>query len=212
MLIPEAIDNVYAGQVQLNYYLYEIFINSTENFDFNAGKQAFIGNYTKELNRYKINGIWIMDELGQVENQIIENNIELNETTLRLNLNFNLAGSGKIDDIEVISVKYNYQRYFEKIIITSELLMNQNIELMVGGIAHNLKLMNLQDQKATLTLSSEPITIVLELNKPQKIDIDRDGKYDIKITLDSIDNEKKTVVVKYETINVKDLISGARGA
>lgn len=115
MMIPDEIDKVYIKQVQLNYYLDDIFDRSTKDFELGDGKQAFIENYTKELSRYKVNGNWIMDELGQVESQIVENNVELNETAIILKLSLEILGEKEIDGKEVINIKYNYDRKFEKV-------------------------------------------------------------------------------------------------
>jgi len=115
ILIPDEVDRVYVKGIQINYYLQDIFDNSVKDFKFEDGKQVFIGNFKKELERYKKDESFIMNELSQVENQIVEDNIELNEEKVVLNLYLEILGGKEIDGKKVINIKYNYDKKFEKV-------------------------------------------------------------------------------------------------
>lgn len=107
--IPDEIDRVYVNELQLNYYLQEIFDNATNNFKFEDGKQEFINNFKNELDKYDI-----LENKEDIKLQIVDENIELTPDKISLTLNIKLNGKQEIDGKEVINVKYEYKKGFEK--------------------------------------------------------------------------------------------------
>lgn len=85
-----------------DYYLERVFDKATLRSG--GSKEGFIMSYLEELENYKSNGVYLVNDLEQVENQI--SNVEVVDTGFRLEL-----------DLEVVQeyemkIRYNYERVF----------------------------------------------------------------------------------------------------
>ena len=121
--VPNSINSIYLKESYLDYYLDDIFEKSTKDFSSNQGKDVFIENFRNNLNEYKDkNGRYIMPELGIVERELNNFEIELDENKVVLNVdviisdNYNLLAEPiNNENREIISVSYNYRKRFEKV-------------------------------------------------------------------------------------------------
>lgn len=109
--LSSVIDEVYIRGALVNYYVQDILEKSVEDFYYENGTQVFIDNFLSELGKYKNeNGIYIVKDLEQIENQLIEENIDLNSSDVVLSLKIKLIGSR-----EKISIEHNYKKDFKKV-------------------------------------------------------------------------------------------------
>ncbi len=92
-----------------------------------------------------------------------------------------------------------------------ELFVGDKISFQISGEEHTLSLVSLAEYSATIMINSEPLTAVVNVGETQKIDIDKDGYYDLKITLRSIDIQKNQAVISKKTINEKVVRSNKEG-
>lgn len=64
---------------------------------------------------------------------------------------------------------------------------------------HTVTVGNISDSSATLTIQSEPITVVLSIGQTKKFDLTADGYYDLLIKLNKIETQKANLTI--QTIN-----------
>ncbi|MEK6872987.1 MAG: hypothetical protein AABW90_03165 [Nanoarchaeota archaeon] len=84
IVVSSEIDKLYLKESLLNFYLDDIFEKAVNEFNYVNGKQIFIDNFRKELEKYKDkNGLYPMSELKQAES-INEENLDLSEDKLVL--------------------------------------------------------------------------------------------------------------------------------
>ncbi|MDP3987055.1 MAG: BspA family leucine-rich repeat surface protein [Nanoarchaeota archaeon] len=67
---------------------------------------------------------------------------------------------------------------------------------------HSLEIIDLQHDRATITVYSQPITILLYVSEDKKLDLDSDGYYDLYVKLEDIENNRAHVYIQsvYEEI------------
>jgi hypothetical protein len=68
---------------------------------------------------------------------------------------------------------------------------------------HTIKLNDIINNKAIITVSSEPVTFTLGLNETKKINLNNDSYYDLSIFLKNISNSNANLIIKtiYEQIS-----------
>jgi len=103
------IDEVYVRENEIDFYVNEAMTRAVKNFDQGYGKQDFIVQFKKELENYKVDGEYVLKELGDVEKQITENNIKIEDNKVSINLIIKI-----IDDTGEFSIAYSYQKEFKK--------------------------------------------------------------------------------------------------
>lgn len=79
---------------------------------------------------------------------------------------------------------------------TNQLAQNNQIELRIDGAKHHVGVTQLTATTATIVISSDPITLKLDVGQDAKIDLDKDGAYDLYVKLNGITNNKADVSVK----------------
>jgi hypothetical protein len=89
----------------LNFYLEDIFEIGVE--ESGGSSEGFIMAYLEELENYKLNEVYLVEELEQVENQI--SNIEINGDEFSLNLELEIVHEG------ALNVRYSYASDFVKV-------------------------------------------------------------------------------------------------
>jgi len=120
LIVPGIIDGVYLEEAQLNYLLEDIFNKASKDLKFEDGKEVFINNFKKELERYKSEGEgYSIEGLEQVHKQINDEilmgeGLELNEEKITLKLGIELF-AGNINEKEDIKINYKYEKEFEKV-------------------------------------------------------------------------------------------------
>jgi len=60
---------------------------------------------------------------------------------------------------------------------------------------HTIIVSSITENSATIVISSDPITVTIDVEETKKVDVDGDGTYDISITLDSIVDGKASFTV-----------------
>jgi len=97
------LDNFKLKVAFLDYYLENVFEKSVERAG--GGYESFINAYFDELENYKVDGVYLVAELEQVENQI--SNLEIVEGKFVLELELEMVQDGEMN------IRYNYVRVFE---------------------------------------------------------------------------------------------------
>lgn len=106
---------VYERENEMNFYINEILDKSMQGFKEENEKRELINNITNELNNYKINENYIIEELSQVEEQIKEDNIIIENN--KITITFNLYIKKKFND--KLTVLYSYKREFVRLLDSS---------------------------------------------------------------------------------------------
>ena len=65
----------------------------------------------------------------------------------------------------------------------------------IGGNLHILKINSLAGDTVNITISSEPVTFILQAGQTQKVDINSDGIYDLSVFLKSISGGRANLVI-----------------
>jgi len=126
--ISDSIDSIYVRENYLNFYINDIFEKSTQNFKISDGKAKFIENFKNNLNGYKdVNGNYVVSDLGQVEAQVNEGNVNLDNNMISISLNLVLIGVN--ENGVVVKYGYNYliQKDFATGVIKSDLTENTGL-------------------------------------------------------------------------------------
>jgi hypothetical protein len=81
---------------------------------------------------------------------------------------------------------------------------NWKTSFKVGEEKHEIKVDKIENNSATITISSNPFTVTLFEGDERKYDLDSDGYYDLYLKLDSIKNKKANIFIKI----INEQISG----
>jgi len=100
----KALDSVYIRENEINFYVGRMMDNSIEK---DISKEQFIINFKEELERHKVDGAYVLEELSQVEDQISD--IEITDTKVVFDLDIRV-----IKNFKEISITYVYNKKFEK--------------------------------------------------------------------------------------------------
>lgn len=106
--IPNQIDSVYSEEAYLNFYLKDLFKKASSDLKLNDEKQVFIDKINENLKDY--NDPYLIKNMGQITNQLKEENIEITKEKLIWKIEFVLEDKSQ----EAIEIKYNYKKEFEK--------------------------------------------------------------------------------------------------
>ena len=82
--------------------------------------------------------------------------------------------------------------------------------MVVGGI-HYVGVDEVTLSTVKITVSSDPQTVILSVGDVEKFDLDGDDYYDLKVTLNSIENNKADITLKsiYEEVTVETIAEEA---
>lgn len=92
--------------------------------------------------------------------------------------------------------------------ITKQLATKNRIEVKVGGAKHYVGVSAISGTTATIEISSNPVTVKLNIGEDAKVDLNGDGTYDMYIKLNSITNNKADVSVT----KISEAIPAGKGA
>ena len=85
--------------------------------------------------------------------------------------------------------------------VTKELSQQSRVEIKVGGKKHYVGVTSLTATSATIEISSDPVSVKLNIGQDAKLDLDKDGVYDMYVKLNNIANNKADIsVTKIEEI------------
>ena len=79
--------------------------------------------------------------------------------------------------------------------VTEQLAVKNKVEVKVGGKKHYVGVTALTATSATIEISSDPVSVKLNVGQDAKLDLDKDGTYDMYVKLNSIANNKADVSV-----------------
>lgn len=122
------LDKIYAKEEILNFYINEIMENTIKTTKESAGFESnfekdFPTNFLGELEKYKINGKFILEELQQVQAQVYENSnvfifekdAENAEKVKKVTAEFQITLEDNVaEEKELFSAVYIYTKKFEK--------------------------------------------------------------------------------------------------
>jgi len=106
-------EEIYSRESRINFYIDSIMEEAVIGINENSNKQEFVQTFKIELNKYKTDNGFILYELNQVEEQLVDENIEIDSEKAKLNLNINIQNDFLKGDKEVLYVSYNYEKSFE---------------------------------------------------------------------------------------------------
>ena len=109
---PSFLKEIYFNEANINLYVQQIVDESSKNAD---SKAVFIYNFKKNLEKYKDkDGNFIVFELGQIDTQLVEKNIELvSNNHFKIKLDFVLSKELLNQDKKIFSAVYSYSKVFE---------------------------------------------------------------------------------------------------
>lgn len=79
---------------------------------------------------------------------------------------------------------------------TQELKAQERIKVTVAGGTHHVGVKSVTATSATIEISSNPVTVTLDIGEDAKVDVDNDGTYDLYVKLNSVTDSKADVTVK----------------
>ena len=111
-----SLDEIYAKEELINFYIDKIMEKSVKDFKLEYGEQGFIDNFKQELARYKQGNDFVLEGLGQVEGQLKDENIEIDEGNKKISLSLSMTvfGGSSYKNTELFSASYTYRKTFEK--------------------------------------------------------------------------------------------------
>jgi len=80
--------------------------------------------------------------------------------------------------------------------VTKELAAKERVKVSVAGGTHYVGVKSVTANSATIEITSDPVSVTLNIGEEAKVDVDNDGIYDIYVKLNSILNGKADVLVQ----------------
>lgn len=109
------LDEVYLTEEKLDFYINEIMEKSAKDFKLEDGREKFVENFTKELEKYKKGEEYILTELIQVQQQMDEyeerNNVQVGDGKVTVELSIKIGIGTQSDKFYAI---HTYNKKFEK--------------------------------------------------------------------------------------------------
>ncbi len=106
-----SLEGVYSREDSVNFYINEIMEKSVES---GISQDSFIINFLAELRKYKINGVYVVSELSQIEEQADENHLKVEDGKATAEFKINLKEKVTADNKELFSAIHTYNKKFEK--------------------------------------------------------------------------------------------------
>ena len=108
-----SLNDIYSREKEINFYINDIMERVGSRIDKNKNiKDEFIKNFKKELERYKNEDVFYIKELEQLDSQLISNNVEYADKTIKINFNIHLEKR-----FENIIIIYSYKKEFSRILV-----------------------------------------------------------------------------------------------
>jgi len=101
------LDGVYVKENAVNFYINEIMAKAIAKSDFGYGKGDFIDNFKKELEKYKLNEDFVVEELEQLGDQINDENVRVLDNKVYLNVKIEI----KLNP-DKFKIAYVYEKEF----------------------------------------------------------------------------------------------------
>ena len=78
--------------------------------------------------------------------------------------------------------------------ISRENLISKNVKFAFGNETHSLKILEVTNNTVTVSIESDPILVLLDLNETEEVDLDNDGKTDLILSLKSFDKDGNPII------------------
>jgi len=79
---------------------------------------------------------------------------------------------------------------------TKQVAAKERFKVTAAGGTHHVGVKSVTATSATIEISSDPVTVTLDVGEEAKVDVDEDGIYDIYIKLNNIVSEKADIFIK----------------
>jgi hypothetical protein len=104
------INYIYIEKAKFDFYVQDIIDNSIKGIE---TKQDFISNFQDELERYKQDGKYIIPEIGNIESQVKEENIEIKNNELIISFEISIKEEFNNNEVDLKQITYNYNKEFK---------------------------------------------------------------------------------------------------
>jgi hypothetical protein len=108
--IADDVDEVYARQLLLNFYVQDVFDKASKNFQVEEGVEGFLGKFSVALNEYKDSEENYPIKEMEVLEDVSGDEILLNEDRLVLELDLRVESR-----LESMDINYDYNKEFVKV-------------------------------------------------------------------------------------------------
>ncbi|MEK6834770.1 MAG: hypothetical protein AABX61_00725 [Nanoarchaeota archaeon] len=88
--------------------------------------------------------------------------------------------------------------------LNRETLISKNVKFIFGNETHALNILEIKNSTVTLSIESEPIFILLDLNETENVDLNKDGKNDLILTLKGFDKDGNPLISVVKESEVKE--------
>jgi hypothetical protein len=93
-----------------------------------------------------------------------------------------------------ISLSTNQTITEELIDINKEQSINKNVKFVFDNETHFLKLIDIKNKSVTISIESQPVFVILNLNETKEVDINNDKKTDLILKLENFDDKGNPVI------------------
>lgn len=93
---------------KIDFYIQQMLQNSAKS----GSKQEFINNMRQELQFYQYDNYYIIPELQQVEQQLLEENIVFNEKNISLSVTLEIHEYAKKEDYTMLDVSRSVKKTY----------------------------------------------------------------------------------------------------
>jgi len=95
--------------------------------------------------------------------------------------------------------------------VTKSLKKGDSVVFNIGGQEHTCIVEKIEGNKVTLTIMSDPVTVILQVAETRKLDMDDNGYYDLSLTLKSISAGSADITFKEINEKIKITTAGSTG-
>ena len=178
-----------------------LIINDIEDQTNNSINVSITNEFTKSLSvgsyDWKINCV---DFAGNIQNSSARTLI-INSPPSTSTSGSGGGGGGGSSSVGIISSTYKIDQEQIEQGVSKNLKINDKLKFNVQNEEHGLIINKLSSNELTLTISSDPITLILKIGETKKVNLNNNEYYDLEVILNSIKNSRANISI--ESINEK---------
>jgi subtilisin family serine protease len=178
-----------------------LIINDIEDQTNNSINISITNEFTKSLSvgsyDWKINCV---DFAGNIQNSSARTLI-INSPPSTSTSGSGGGGGGGSSSVGIISSTYKIDQEQIEQGVSKNLKINDKLKFNVQNEEHGLIINKLSSNELTLTISSDPITLILKIGETKKVNLNNNEYYDLEVILNSIKNSRANISI--ESINEK---------
>ncbi len=178
-----------------------LIINDIEDQTNNSINVSITNEFTKSLSvgsyDWKINCV---DFAGNIQNSSARTLI-INSPSSTSSSSGGGGGGGGGSSVEIIPSTHNINQEQIKQGISKSLKVNNKLNFNIQNEEHSLIINKISSNELTLTISSDPITLILKIGETKKVNLNNNAYYDLEVFLSSIKNSRANINIK--SINEK---------